>query len=481
MLDDSMLAAIGVSRIRLPVPTAKLFVVHDIASGLRHPDSRRTVGEALLKFLSRLQLESEVLEVIAALVVAQDALPLTVRQIKEAIARPSLVSDHYLDRMFGTGLELHSGPIRHSGPSPSFYDSRPTLQELRQGHFVPPILGSKLEELEATTGHGFLDQWAHEFTVLSARSSSSAGHLDYFFDADRDQSTGQFITRKSHVARSAYLRALAFAVDAWDMPESLATATALHASPFDDFYLRMPGGQPPPWSKAIERRLSSSADATDLVGVMLEAVRAVEPGQALLHFNGPIVFDRLLQADLEIMPILTQGSGVDAADVFRVYEWLLGRQVLRRQPDGSLGIPPSTHQSLRVDETTTIVPALVPTVGHTIGYLHSDLLQRIPFAPANYSRGELIRIVPNLGGAEVLLDGVTSGRISYWNPCWKPAHLKDLGPGSAVSLSITETLRSRLFDVPGFELRYFWRARVMSRDKEYGTWNSEVLCGALGS
>jgi hypothetical protein len=117
-------------------------------------------------------------------------------------------------------------------------------QALTAGTFIPPLFTNNLKDLQERSGRSFLRQWSFEYKVLSERSGGKGdGHLDYF-PGDEHSNVGQFVARKGHLARSAYLRTLACAVERWDMPADLAQHYAADTFAAEPIFLRL-ALQPP--------------------------------------------------------------------------------------------------------------------------------------------------------------------------------------------------------------------------------------------
>src|SRR2546428_9930104 len=219
-MDSSLLARIGLSRLRLPIPTAKLLVVHHAAELLQSREGRDELWEALLNWISSLEFESEVAEALAIALLAKSAAVVSAHRLRHAIVKPSLLSDLLVNQISGNPALINTWINAHSGEVPPLFGGKKIIEELTAGHLVPPILSNRLKQLEESSGRPFVRQWAFEFQRLhDTYGEQGHGHWEYFSDSERRRNTGQFITRRGHVARSAYLRALALAVDTWRLPE----------------------------------------------------------------------------------------------------------------------------------------------------------------------------------------------------------------------------------------------------------------------
>jgi hypothetical protein len=229
-------ADIGVARLGLPVPTGKLVTIQAIAHALTDARTAQVFEAALLNWIATRELESESLEGLSALVLAQPRAD-HIDQVRRVIGHPSIASDVLLSVGTGNPTILPSWAGCHSGPAPQLLDVDTELKALRAGTFIPPLFTHTLENLEKESGRAFVRQWAFEFSVLHQRVSSTAdGHFQYFIGRERGN-IGQFVARQGHLARSAYLRTLACAVEQWGMPQRFAARYALRALPAEPLFL----------------------------------------------------------------------------------------------------------------------------------------------------------------------------------------------------------------------------------------------------
>jgi hypothetical protein len=478
MLDMQALARIGISRLRLPIGAHKLFVLHDIAQSLLAEDTGAVVADSLLEWLAGLYLESEVDEALAVIVLAGKTGVLQGHQIQSAITRPSVLSQAHLRQVFGIVPEVTSGGLPHSGPVPAFHRNAPLEEEVRSGQIVPGLLSSNFRHLTKQSGHDFMGQWVFEFERLAEQYPSSDGQLSYFLDTDRHQLSAQFVARRGHLARSAYLRVLAYGIDAWGMPITEALRSARLASPFDSFYLRMPPGTTPSWAEHTAS-VSDASGITGLLARMDKAIEDQEPDHRLLQFSGPLLRDMRCAIDLDVYTVLYRGTEFSVDRVFAEYEAALGATFAPRTRDGSIPVPPALPDIVGNEHEGHLILTLCPTLGATLGYIHADLIKRMPYVPANYGPEGGFLARPRLGGADLELGGVLVGQIDHWNVAWRPFHPQGLGPGCANSVTLKQSAISKLLNVPGFELKRIWRATVLERDSDFGTWRTEAISGIL--
>jgi hypothetical protein len=471
---------VAMCRLRLPVPMAKLQMIHQFAGALKDERTGAATWQALLRWLRELRLESEVLEALAIVVVARGATVLSSADLRAAINAPSALSDVFMEHAFSTPVLVHSWLKGHSGEVSRFYRRPELRQELALGQIVPKALVLSLEDLQQGSRRPFVAQWAFEFERLIARNdSSSDGHFGFFLpESDRGE-VGQFIARRGQLARSAFLRTLALAADLWGMPIPEAQALAMVASPADLSLLPILPGGVPRWVRPLHgARLGSSDEAASLANSVLREVHEAE-GKSLLHLNLPLHADARYNAELEIVSILGSGEAIDAEEVFGVHDFLPGRMYVPRADDLTLRI-----DALDIEATFPakaggrLRPVLLPLVGTNVGYLQSDLVRRMPRLPAHDSRSPVI-VTPRRGGADVLHSGTKVGELLHWNWKWRPTHPKDMGGPTGVALVLDRDVTRRLLHVDGMRLFHVWRARVLTRETDYKDWREEVWHGSV--
>ena len=471
---------VAMCRLRLPVPMAKLQVIHQVAGALKDERTSAATWQALLRWLRALTLESEVLEALAIVVAARGAPVLSSADLRAAINAPSALSDAFIGHAFGTPVLVHSWLKGHSGEAPRFYRRPELREELARGQIAPRALVLSFQDLQQDSHRPFIAQWTFEFERLIERTDNSRdGHFSFFLpESDRGE-VGQFVARRGQLARSAFLRTLALATDMWDMPIAEAQAAAMIASPADLSLLPMLPGRVPGWVRPLHgARVRTSNEAAGLAASVLRQVHEAE-GKLLLHLNLPLHGDARYNGQLEIVSILGSGEGIEAEEVFSVHDFLPGRMYVPRAEDVTLRIDALDRDATFPSKAGgRLRPVLLPLVGNNVGYLQSDLVRRMPCLPAHDSRSPLI-VTPRKGGADVRLAGTKVGELLHWNWKWRPTHPKNMGSPTGVVLVLDSDVTNRLLHIEGMRLCHVWRARVLTRETDYGDWREEVWQGSV--
>ena len=479
-MTEAELLDLAMCRLRLPVPMAKLQVIHQVAEALKEERTCETTWQALLRWLRKVTLESEVLEALAIVVAARGAEVLSPAALRAVINAPSALSDAFISHAFGTPVVVHSWLKGHSGEVPRFYQRPALSKELALGQIVPRALMLSLRDLQQQSRLPFIAQWTFEFERLLERTSSTRdGHFSFFLpESDRGE-VGQFVARRSQLARSAFLRTLALAADVWEMPIPEAKAAAMVVSPIDLSLLPMLPGEVPGWAVPIHGARPGTPDAA--AGLATSILRQVQEADAksLLHLNLPLHGDARYNCELEIVSILGSDDAIDAEEIFGVHDFLPGRMYVPRTEDLTLRIDALDKEATFPSRAGGLLrPVLLPLVGDNVGYLQSDLVRRMPRIPAHGLRSPLI-VNSRKGGADILLTGTIVGELHHWNWRWRPTHLKDMCGPASVALVLDPAATKRLMSIDNMRLFHAWRVRVLTRETDYGDWRVEVWQGPV--
>ena len=330
---------LGMTRLRLPAPTAKLHVVHGVARALRDEGTRCAAWEGLLQWIRDADLESEILEAMCPLLLVDSIEARPSADLRRAINWPSVLSDVFLSRAYNAPMLVNAWAKSHSGEAPSLFRAEAYEEELEKAHIVPPILRRRLARLEDRAHRPFVKQWVYEFERVVSRignDTATTGHLSYFAGNDRENENGQFITRRGHVARSAYLRTLALAFDCWGMPEETVRAEAMYASPIDFAFLRMLPTAAPEWAVPLHHtQATTAADLQEAVAASAHEVLTAQR-RVLLYLNIPLKSAERYHADAELITCLCANEHEPPENLFRMHDHLPGSVYVHRSYDATL-------------------------------------------------------------------------------------------------------------------------------------------------
>lgn len=466
-------ANLAVTRLGLPIPMAKLATMQAIARALDSDDTALAFAEALADWISTRELESQCLEAICPFLVVAPR-PEAIALIRKNIGRPSIASDGLLSLVTGSPSLVASWTGCHSGPATRFSMLDEEEVQLRSGTFIPPFFTHQLERLESQTGRPFIRQWAFEYKVLGDRYGwSGDGHLDYFLSSDREN-VGQFVAHRSHLARSAFLRTLACAVEHWGMPAALASRFAEATFPAEPIFLRIPPQNIPEWAQMVQCRAATEAeDAPAFAKTLIEKIE-VELNGRLMHCSLAVVDEPRCHVEFEVYAIAEARDDLDAVQVIRFYEYLLGKITPDRDSLRAFVSPDLGREGL---EALGFTPLLLPLIGYGVGYLQSDLVGRVPYVPTSSKGLPNVELVPMPDGAVFRSSGRDIGSWSWWRWNWKPSHPRHQPSPTACCASLAKDATQQLIEHLGGDVEHVWRITTWTRETDYGNWTGTKKTG----
>lgn len=474
-MTPQQVAEVGVARLGLPIPMAKLVTIQAIAAALDDEETAEIYADALTEWIRTRELESQCLEALCPLLIA-DPKPALVARIRQAITRPSLASDLLMSIATHTSAESSSWAGCHSGLAPRHLDLTKEEQALGASSFIPPIFTHKLEELQEASGLPFLRQCAFEYRVLSERMGiMSDGHLDYFLGSERGN-TGQFVAVHGHLARSAYLRTLACAIQQWKMPDDDAFYYASTAFPAEPIFLRVAPQSAPAWASFVHTRSGRDAsDAQILARTVVQHIEQTEQAR-IMHCSLAVVDESRYHAELEVFAVVQTEKAIDAGGIIGFYHHLPGRAMPFRPGHRSFisgGIEREDFQSLG------FAPVVVPLIGESVGYLQTESIARVPYMPLSTRSVPKMELVPLHGRAVLRSGGCDVGTWNWWRWNWKPSHPKGWLPPTACCACLRPAVAQQMAEDLGGRIEHVWKLTTWQRDSDYGEWNCTEQVGRL--
>lgn len=462
-----VLPLVAVSRLALPIPEAKHFTTWAFGEALQDTLARTAIWLALMNWVSDRDFESEILEALVPLL-TKGCTPAQANEVRRHVNRPSIAMDLMLAGATRQKPLLPSWTGCHSGPVAEFSNLDDVQTHLVSGHVLPTIFASTFIDLEESSGHPFLWQWAHEYEQLTTqRAVTQDERFDYFAQGEQGAS-GMVVGRRSHAARSAFLRTLAFAVEYWGMPLDLAYRATTPALPGDPALLSMPPGPPP----AFASQLYVSIESEDPMNIASNALRVLraEPAQVLLQFSGCLLESSMLTVELTAFAVPSEGT-VSAQHWVNIYKSMLGQVICSRDDSHRIVIPSAGGKP----QTPTRAPYLLaPILLDQVGYFEAELLHRTPFVPAWSPSPSPLVAEPERGGLVLKVDGARVGQMNWWLANWQPFRLSGAPAGTACSTYVDVVLAERYAAVLASPLRYACALAVRRRAKEYGDWTKQT-------
>lgn len=470
------LADVGVARLGLPIPLAKLVTIQAIASALNDDATAEIYADALIEWIATRKLESQCLEALCPLLITEPK-PALFERVQKAIPRRSLASDLLMSIVTNTPAVASSWAGSHSGSSQGHFDLAKEEKALRASSFIPPVFTHKLEELQELSGYPFLRQWAFEYRALLDRTGiRSDGHLDYFFDSERSN-TGQFVAHHGHLARSAYLRTLMYAIQRWKMPNDDAFHYASVALPAEPIFLRVAPQSAPAWTPFVHGR--SSADISDPHTFARTVIQHIEETEhaKLMHCSLAVVNESRCHAEFEVFAVVHVGQAVDARKAFGFYQNLLelDRPVRHRR---------RVFVSRPIDSRTARMlgfgPLVFPLLGPSVGYLQTDLLSRPPYMPVSTRGVPKVVLVPEQDRAIFRSEGREVGKWNWWRWNWKASQPNGWPTPTACCSHLESAVAQQMADDLGGRLEHVWMLTIWQRDSDYAEWTRTEQAGSLG-
>ncbi|ASL48111.1 hypothetical protein bAD24_III11990 [Burkholderia sp. AD24] len=479
-MDEGTLARIGFNRLRHPVPMAKLMAVHAVADAIQSTNCGAVVWREYLEWISGLELESEVAEALLFGFLARGTPNVNAGELRLAVSRPSILSDYIVAHSGGSKILVNSWANCHSGEVPDLYKPADEAVSLTATTNVPPIIVSELDRLERLSGQPFRRQWEFEIERLIARyGSPEDGSFSYWTGGERD-AVGRYIGRRSHYARSGFLRTIALAVEMWEMPENIAKDAGLLALPASLLYVQVPPGDSPVWAETLHNAAPRDDKAAyETAETLVASVAKQADGRKLLYLNAPLSRSDTYEGELRIVSCYVDGGIAESKSIFEFQDMLAtggGHAVLNRVDE--VLAPTVGQRSLNLSSDVRLLPALVPDSGGA-GYMTADIWQRFPCLPANYAETKTFRGIPRRGGVDLVLDGHDLGRMLHWNQQWRPWHRLQMGPPCGVALEVQTDCYSSLAPSPEWRLERHWEVHLISREKTWGDWEECWIYGRL--
>jgi hypothetical protein len=468
-------ADVGVARLALPVPMAKLVTIQAIASALSDEATSEIYAEALIEWISTRELESQCLEALCPLLITESR-PALFERVRTAIPHPSPASELLISIAANGPAEVSAWAGSHSGPVPKHLNLAKEEKALHAGSFIPLIFREKLAELQEQSGYSFLRQWAFEYKTLSDQTGSrSDGHLDYFFESERSN-TGQFVAVRGHLARSAYLRTLTYATEDWKMPNGHAFRYASAALPADPIFLRVAPQSVPAWAPFIHERSSIEAsDPRTLARTVVEHIEQAEQAK-IVHCSLAVVNEPRCHVELEVFAVVHTGHAVDARKAFGFYRHLLGKDTPFRHGLRAFVSRPIDSETAQM---LGFGPLAVPLIGSNVGYLQADLLSRPPYMPVSTTRVRKVALMPQEDRAPLLSEGREIGGWNWWRWNWNPGHPVEWPTPTACCTYVKEADATQMANDLNGRLEYVWMLTTWQRDSDYGDWTSTEQIGNL--
>jgi len=299
-----------------------------IARLLVHPEYRDATLDYLLSWLHTQNLESVAAYGLLVLLRAQALDPATklpeISAVQSALARPSILSHMLLAEIYADASLILDESLHYSHAVLTGSSVNPFFREYRT-NLVPPIYQHYATVIEENEGIAFMTHWAHEWEIIVGQLAIGLTHksLDYWMTKRHGGEHRALSDSKlSEVYRSAYLRALAWAIETGSLDEGSGCYLAAVACPVDlELWRLSPVTRPLWWPTG--REVKSDLDiAMDAIWQQAEVLWEDQQhaDSRLAQATGFVCEDKSVY-DLEIFGMFQRCNGPEVPDLAELVEW----------------------------------------------------------------------------------------------------------------------------------------------------------------
>jgi len=464
---DEALAKTLVSRLKLPIPSIKLWVIEQVSSLLiqHHPYIEDLV---LADLTSRLQ-ESECVEVLSLILIAKDKGYKPPGAIGNHIKSRSVLSDMILN-------ELTPNPSSYgtyaAEPFPAFNLTSDNHRfDYFHGSHFPQLYETLLKYEERRTGIPLTTIFRSEWNNTFDYCPPSATDIGYFIGADGSRKIGQFYTTASHRGRSAFLRTIEASKSFFEMPDSYAKKLATYALPIEPVYTGLKPKRPdwvPAWpfgSSPTEENISN------YVKKCINEFGLKNDLHDLAALSLPIKVDENTWIDITVSMAITNQSIPSEFDIEERSQVTCTGKKLERQ----LTYEYQDCEEKPEESATVLTATTYPLLRY--GHWHSDLETRGLYVPICREKGKSILAKSAYDVVEFEVDNLKIGHASYWNNYWKPIHPKQLCSLCGTYTILHQEHYSKWITSISKDTKYFYvcKAIILSAENSYGEFETQEI------
>lgn len=464
---EDALSKVLVSRLKLPIPSIKLWVIDQISQLLI--DSHPNIEKLVLNDLSSRKLESECIEVLCLIFIAKEKGYLPPKDVGLHVKSRSLLSDIFLSDIEPgtTNLGSYITPV---SPVPLLSGDNNRFDYF-QGSHVQRIYYSNLEREERKHGFPFTAYFKSEWNNTYDYRPPSGTNVDYFFNDDRWRNTGQFYTEASHRGRSAYLRAIQVAVDYAGMPTRYAQQFVTPAIPIEPTYINLSTDRPE-WLATWDKELKpTEKNIRDYILLCNKNHHESEDDEDLVAFSAPIRIDENNWIDLTVSKGFWNSLERHTPEFRDNDHGLCIAKMLERSVEFYWKNDSDDSEENFSFLTAKTFPVL------RYGHWHTDLETRGFYAPVSRDEDKTIHAKNYDGLFKYEVSGTNIGKSSYWYNHWKATHPKELDSlcGTCTTLDKDAYSNSLARYPESDNCFYLCKAVVISGEDSFREFNSTTL------
>jgi len=405
-----------VSRLKLPIPAIKLWVIEQVSILLIN--SHPKIETLILDDLTNRVQESECIEVLSLFLIAHYKGYETPIKLGNFIKARSILSDMILKEVNPDTINFGEYALAVS-PIPIIPPGNNQFDYFSGTHF-PQIYSTHLSREEKKSFIPFTEYFRSEWSRTFKYCLASGTDIQFFINTDRMKNTGQFYTTASHRARSAFLRTIEIAKQFYGMPDGYAEGLATPALPVEPAYFGVIPKKPD-W--VLDWSIENSPTQDKIVGYLKECTRKFSSKNELLDlaaFSFPIKIDENTWIDITVLKVLTNR---EVPSKFKIQDRLLNI-CIGRELESHLKYEYIENEREQVEVPTQLTGTSFPFLRY--GHWHSDFESRGVYVPVCTVDGKGVNARSANNVIEFEVDDVKIGYASYWNNYWRPSHPKEL-------------------------------------------------------
>lgn len=412
-----------------------------------------------------------------------------VEQMLAKYPRPSLLSLLLLRELYGQSVQAPDWCVLFSGDAPSDFEADDFFQKYAR-NFLPPVYKDTADNITRRTGEPFTKQWAWEWhRLLDATATEPDARV---MDCRGRPDSEHYITvdfRLSEIYRSAYLRALAWAICSEVLPENHALILAARCCPVDLALWQVRARARPAWWPRIPS-MTGTVDTT--------AARAMQELETLWEHQASGDNDWIpVQAsgrvgggtsplELEIYGLFQRCMGPLIPTAAEVAEWYRATDYQQVDVDSFLRlggtlqpVPPSGFEQRFED--WLVVPASVRVDTLTVPRWQWWRAYRDIWAPASFlGRDPLILRVTDTDITIEDSRGII-GRWIDWADNFQEKEVANLPPATGQCLLVRRDVISDFSSASRSSFCWIWRFTVYHRQHDYQPFETLSMEGEFGA
>lgn len=459
------------AQLQFPVYRMRLITAHKIAELLSNNDCN-AYQKKFLKWLSERVYETEVITGLTILGLVEKEFLIEQSVVRVHIKKPSVLSDIFLDNIYGTKTHFITWANQHSGYSPADFRPPHDFKHIST-HYVAPIFKHDFEWIEENYGAPLVHHWAWEYENLKKLLGDYETSHSYFLEQDdRWEYTGSYHFKISDALQSAYLRTLNFAVSQLDMPEGFARDLATNAITLD-FQLEKVTAvtKPKPLNNYDGFNFSEVTTVEKLNDFAKKLSSSFE--DVLIAASFPVQRSKNYSADLDLISfIANKGADFSNTEFFEDRDIYLPKKFNFHEWVKQNDVFDSMEESI---DNSAIYSAAFRIMPLRFTRWQNELVMRGLYVPSPVLMGDRFKVEYDNQQISFKVGDETVARWVFWLDNWRPCHLRHLCYGVGTALFVSRTIVTENIKKNDYTLGIASRLNYLTREKDYGSFESGML------